>query len=285
MIELTDLHYLVAVKENGTLSAAAETLHISQPVLTRVMKKLEDEFGVPLFIRRKNKLSFNENGELAARQARKLVEDAADMVALVRAHDQTLHTISIGSCAPLPMISLIRKAAAIYPDRMFSPQLREEMLLPDDLLSDRFQIIVVRQSMSDAALFCAPLGQENLFVTLSKEHPLAESEGLYLQELDGESMLLFSEIGFWHDLPAQKMPHSRFLVQNERYSLEELMNSSNLPSFVTDESVKEYGLPKNRSIIPVLDPEAHVQYYAVCKKEFRAKLEALLGARGEGLPL
>ena len=50
MIEIRLLEQLAAFAEYGTLSEAAERLHTSQPTLTRSMKQLEDELGVPLFI-------------------------------------------------------------------------------------------------------------------------------------------------------------------------------------------------------------------------------------------
>lgn len=43
MIELSHLQQLVAFAEQGTLSKAAETLHISQPSLTRSMREMEDK--------------------------------------------------------------------------------------------------------------------------------------------------------------------------------------------------------------------------------------------------
>ena len=73
MLTLEQLEQLVAVADYGTLSAAAEALHISQPTLTRSMQKLETEFAVPLFIRSKNKLTFHENGVLATEQARRIL--------------------------------------------------------------------------------------------------------------------------------------------------------------------------------------------------------------------
>ena len=63
MIELYELRQFAAFAECGTLSEAAEKLHLSQPALSRNMKKLEEDLGVPLFVCRKNKLEFNENGQ------------------------------------------------------------------------------------------------------------------------------------------------------------------------------------------------------------------------------
>ena len=50
--------------QTGTLSEAAEILHLSQPALSRNIKKLEEDLGLTLFERTKNKLSLNKNGDV-----------------------------------------------------------------------------------------------------------------------------------------------------------------------------------------------------------------------------
>ena len=58
MIELYLLEQIDAFARFGTLSEAARTLHISQPALTRSMRKVEELMGIPLFHRDKRKLTF-----------------------------------------------------------------------------------------------------------------------------------------------------------------------------------------------------------------------------------
>ena len=65
MIETYLLEQFIAVGKCGTLLAASEELHISQPSLSRSMKKIEDELGVKLFVRENNRISLNESGKLA----------------------------------------------------------------------------------------------------------------------------------------------------------------------------------------------------------------------------
>ena len=103
MLELYQLVQLLAVAECGTISGAAERLHLSQPALSRSMQKLEDHLQVTLFDRQKNKITLNPNGELAVEQARRVVRQAQDLVEQVRAFDRSQRTISIGSCAPAPL--------------------------------------------------------------------------------------------------------------------------------------------------------------------------------------
>ena len=73
MLELHQLIQLLAIAECGTMSAAAEQLHLSQPALSRSMQKLEGILQVTLFDRQKNKVTLNKNGELAVEQARRVI--------------------------------------------------------------------------------------------------------------------------------------------------------------------------------------------------------------------
>lgn len=104
MIDIRLLEQLAAFAEHGTLSAASEILHISQPTLTRSMKQLEDELGVTLFVRSKNHLSLNETGIRAAEYAKQVLLADQDFEAKVKAYGRSLHTISIGYCAPVPQM-------------------------------------------------------------------------------------------------------------------------------------------------------------------------------------
>ena len=79
-------------------------------------------------------------------------------------------------------------------------------------------------------------------------------------------MLLTPDIGFWAFV-MDKMPDSRFLTQSDRFSFNELVQVSTLPSFITDLSEKHRVTPPGRSYVPISDAEATVSYYLVCKKE------------------
>ena len=71
MIELYQLEQLVTIAKAGTISKAAEILLISQPGLTRSIQRLEDELGLKLFDRKKNKITLNDNGIMAVEYAKK----------------------------------------------------------------------------------------------------------------------------------------------------------------------------------------------------------------------
>lgn len=263
-MELFDLEQLTAFADCGTLSAAADKLHLSQPTLTKTMKRLEEEFQVPLFIRAKNKLELNENGKIAAQKAHKLLADSKEMVQFIRAMDRERHTIAIGSCAPVPAFALSQRASMLYKDMTITSELRANDILVDGLHTEKYQLIVLPFMPENKDYVIKQYGSEVLYFVLPKSHPFAKRKSISLEEMDGENMLLFSDIGFWHDLVANHMPHSRFLVQTQRYDFDELTRSSILPFFGTDATLRFSNIPDDRIAVPVKDKAASVTYYAVC---------------------
>lgn len=95
MLDLSDLYQFVTYADCGTLSAAADKLHISQPTLTRTMHDVEDAFGVPLFHRGKNRIELTDTGEVAVEQARSLLSEAEKAVETVQTFERNQHTITI----------------------------------------------------------------------------------------------------------------------------------------------------------------------------------------------
>ena len=97
MLNLIELEQFVAFADLGTLSAAAEELHISQPTLTRSMCHVEEAFGVTLFDRGKNRIALNETGKAAVGYVRGILKEAETAVLMVQQFDEKLHTITVES--------------------------------------------------------------------------------------------------------------------------------------------------------------------------------------------
>ena len=51
-MDITQLQYFKVIAETGSLTKAAETLHVSQPAMSAMLKKFEEELNVELFDRR-----------------------------------------------------------------------------------------------------------------------------------------------------------------------------------------------------------------------------------------
>lgn len=273
--ELYQLRQLAAFAEYGTLSEAAEKLYLSQPALSRNMRRLEEDIGVPLFIRSKNKLELNENGKLAAELAVKALSEIDDIARQVQSLDRSRRTISLGICAPAPVWKISPLLAQFYPSMTIQTEAAAEAELLNGLDSGKYHIAVLHfqpDAEKYASIVCA---KENLFFSLPPTHKFADRASLSFADMDGENMLLMSDVGFWYDMTLRKMPHSRFLMQSDRYAFNELVAASVLPSFSTDLAKEYLAVNTDRIDIPVADPEARVTYYLVCRKENKKQFERL----------
>jgi hypothetical protein fulcA4_05085 len=73
-MELRVLRYFLEVAREENITAAAESLHITQPTLSKQLMDLEDELGKKLFIRGKRRITLTEDGMLLRKRASEIIE-------------------------------------------------------------------------------------------------------------------------------------------------------------------------------------------------------------------
>lgn len=279
MIEIYILEQLAAVAKAGTLSKAAEELHISQPSITRSMQKLEADLNVSLFDRSRNRLSLNDNGRLAAEYANRILEDERIMVQAIQSYDRSKRTISLGSVAPGPIFHYSPVISRLYPDMTISSETKDEQELIDGIAKNLYQIIFLDHPLTDDEHVCIHCLDEHLHIAVQSDHPLAGSKSITFKEMNGHSFLMYSGVGIWDSLVREKLPDSHILVQNEMNVLEELIGASTIASFVTNVTNAINNRSNSGRInIPITDPEATVNFYAVIKKENEKTYEDFLAS-------
>ncbi len=73
-MEFRVLQYFLAVAREQSLSGAAESLHLSQPTLSRQLKDLEDQLGKQLFTRSNKGIALTEEGMILRKRAEEIVQ-------------------------------------------------------------------------------------------------------------------------------------------------------------------------------------------------------------------
>ncbi len=285
MIETYMLEQLAALAEYKTLSRVAETLHISQPAISRSMQKLEDELGVPIFERTKNRITLNALGEIAAKHAKGIMSAHNDMVQAVRDAERRMRTFAYGSIAPAPIWELSPILSQLYMGMTVSADLQEtEDILRARLDSGDYNLIVLTHPLEaqhepgDSLYFSQPFIRENLSLLVSNAHRLARRKSLKLKDLAGEKILIHNKIGFWFSVCKEKIPNASFLEQNDLSTLSEIANASDLPTFFTNMSDRIGICPANKRVIPITDAEVNVQFWCVCRAEKRREYAAIFNA-------
>ncbi|MGL4853727.1 MAG: LysR family transcriptional regulator [Lentisphaeria bacterium] len=73
-MEIRVLKYFLAVVREGNVTRAAQSLHLTQPTLSRQLIDLEDQLGQKLFIRSNHKISLTAEGVLLKKRAEEIIE-------------------------------------------------------------------------------------------------------------------------------------------------------------------------------------------------------------------
>lgn len=264
-MELEQLKQLNSIASNGTLSRAAEELHLSQSALSRSIQKLENELGTPLFDRTKNRMRLNDAGELALHHARIVLSEAARLEEALAEHLRKQSTLRIGTCAPAPLWRMVPAIAEKEPDLLVVPRLASLNDIESDLLSGIIDLAILPYRMDLPSVIALPFMEEHLYAALPPEHPLAENETITLADLDGETFLLYQRVGFWREICERHMPHAHYVVQDDYLIFSQLSQTSPLPGFVTDASETERFMG-DRVIVPITDDDAHARYHLTVLK-------------------
>ncbi|MBS5581814.1 MAG: LysR family transcriptional regulator [Megasphaera sp.] len=275
MVDIQLVAAFVAFADTGTLTDAAKTLHTSQPALTRMMNRLEDDLGLSLFIRTKNHLTLTETGQYAVPLARRLLGEHDEFTRRVRTYERSLHTLSIGYCAPIPQQILTPIINSLFHGMTLSVDMTDDGAFLDRLRDGTYQLAVVHDKPKSEEFYYKPCGAEKLYLSLRPSDPLSFYPVIHLQDLEDHVVLLFSEIGFWLAMTKQKTPKTQYLLQIQRDSFEELASHSDYPCFTSSYFIKRKLTPPGRINIPLADSECQTTYYLTCLKEHKKAFQDL----------
>lgn len=122
-MELRVLQYFLAVAQEQSISAAAQSLHLTQPTLSRQLRELEEELGKQLMIRGSRKITLTEEGVLLRKRAEEILDLVSRTEREVTQSDEAIAgDVYIGTGETDGVRQLARVAKQIqqdYPDVRF----------------------------------------------------------------------------------------------------------------------------------------------------------------------
>ena len=282
MIETHLLRGLAEIERSGSFTAAAKTLFVSQPALSRAMQKLEDELGVALFDRGGGRTTLSPLGHLAADHARAVLAALDGMAAAVREADRARRVFRYGSVAPMPVWLLAPLLTRALPGKTVESHLADaEAPLVAALLEGTLDAAVTLRIPEGQGWYGRAFAREHLGVLLPPVHPLARRKSVCFADLAGETFVLFGDSGFWIPLCRAKIPRAEFLAQGTTEAARHIVANSDLPGFYSDLAARLGPYPANRAKVPFRDPEATVTYHLVCRADRAGALAAVFEALPE----
>ncbi|RTZ45393.1 LysR family transcriptional regulator [Candidimonas sp. SYP-B2681] len=197
-MDLKQLTSFIAVAEEGQLSRAAARLCLSQPPLSRHIHALEAELGARLFDRTATGMTLTQAGVALldnARSIENLLHQARDKVRKAGLGQSGQMDVGLyGSAIYGAVPRILRQFKISHPDVALNLHYAQTPEQVKALRRKQVLIVFERMLPSEPDIEVLPVCRERLYVAISEEHPLAQSEWLDIGELRDETFIPGTEV-------------------------------------------------------------------------------------------
>ena len=194
-MEFRVLQYFLAVTREGNISAAAQSLNLSQPSLSRQLKDLEEELGAKLFIRGNRRIELTEEGLILRKRAgeiMQLVELTESEISEVK--NNISGTLSIGAGESLSMhriTEVFRRLKENYPDIRLNVVSGDTEDLQDRLDRGLLDFALIFTDFDRNTYHHLTLEEKEIFgVIMRRDDALAEKEYITVKDLYDKPLIV-----------------------------------------------------------------------------------------------
>lgn len=197
-MELRHLRYFVAVAEEGSLTVAAQKrLHTAQPSLSRQIRDLEYEVGVPLLTRSVHGVELTAGGRAFLDHARlALTQSEAAIEAARRAAQPAKQVFAMGFTTGQE-VDWLPRATSLLRGELANIEIRvssdHSATLVNELMQGKLDIAIVRaEKIPDIEI--RVIAQEPLVAILPSDHKLARLKTVDVKDFAGETYIGISKV-------------------------------------------------------------------------------------------
>ncbi len=203
-MDMHHLRYFVAVAESKNFTKAAEKLQVTQPMLTRIVKQIEEELHVKLIDRTSKHFYLTDAGELFYKEAKEVIAHFSELyrnIDDVKAGNAGNVRVSIpGVLLDTYFPRLLQSFHQLYPNIKISIVEEGSKLTSASVLAGNSDIGLVMLPVSHMSHFCVTtLVQDVCQLVVPKNHPFAQYRYIPLRKLRDEAIITFSDTSTLHD--------------------------------------------------------------------------------------
>ncbi|AWP26437.1 LysR family transcriptional regulator [Paenibacillus glucanolyticus] len=178
-MDIRQLRYFIAIVEEGTISHAANRLHISQPPLSQQLKAMEEELGSILVYRRGKRLEITESGKALykyALQMTQLMEEAKAEVQEVGNGDKGTLRLGINTLSSVELPAWLHEFRAKFPQVSYKIQQNESYQLCELVRNRALELAIVRLPLELDDFSVLHLHTEPFYLLASDQQTSLEQE-------------------------------------------------------------------------------------------------------------
>ena len=206
-VEIRELKYFVQVAKDGNYSTAAQKLYISQPALSKVIHKPEEEMGFEFFYTFQKRQNLTDFGQAFYEKAVQVISEY-DALSETARLERDIYKGQIflgfppvaGTCF---FCDLIAKFSKAYPGIKLSIEEKGSNKIMSSVEAGTLDVGCVIGPVQGETFDHIPFVQDTTCLAVSENHPLAGRESVVLEELEDEPfVMLGSEFSTHQDIKA-----------------------------------------------------------------------------------
>lgn len=186
------LKIFIAVAETGSMSAAANSLYLTQPTVSQAVRDLENHYQVRLFERLHKKLFITEEGEQLLELARMAVGNFDSLELSMQRFQERLSlrigsSLTVGTCL---MSSVISDLEATCPKMDIYSFVSNTAEIEQKLLRKELDAAVVEGTIESPKLATIPIVEDSLVLVCGKNHDFYPKDSVFASELEGRKFAM-----------------------------------------------------------------------------------------------
>lgn len=232
-MNLQQLEYIVAVDNYRHFSTAAEKCFVTQPTLSMMIQKLEEELDIRIFDRSKQPVIPTDLGKTVIAQARQILSEVARLHDMVTAEKESIEgELRIGiipTLAPYLMPLFVKKMSEQHPSvRLYIMELTTDNIITK-LKQSSLDVGIMATPTGDKDLSESPLFFEEFVVYAAQNERILDKKYLLANDIDVNRLVLLEE---GHCMRSQvinlcELKNTNVMINNVHYeaaSIETLKN-------------------------------------------------------------
>lgn len=278
-MDITQLQYFKIIAETGSLTKAAEILHISQPAMSAMLKKFEEELNVELFDRSPNRIHLNQMGEIALIHVNNILRNVEQMKADLLSTAQQNLTLSVAFCDPGVRWFCVPRFSLAHPEIQIKDDLYEGNEAAKMLTDRVYDIIVTPEKICADHIQSISFLSDRVYLSVPTDSKLLGHDSISLRDVPAQP-LLYPQIGGYFLTQMEKVITENnlpiTLIKNSYNITQHMIRTTNFLATISTLSMDLRNDGTHRSVIPLSDPELNVVYYISFLKSNREKVRAFI---------
>jgi LysR family transcriptional regulator, low CO2-responsive transcriptional regulator len=175
----------------GSVTAAAKRLEVSQPTITTRIRQLEKQYGVELFHRRGSRFDLTDAGIVLMPMIDRMLQAESDIDFTLRNNGELRGgNLRVGATGPYYILPAIAAFHRQYPAVELCVEVANSQQVLDALIDSRIDLAVSSRLVDDARLVRITIATDALVVISHRDHPLARQPKVLPAQLAAHTLLL-----------------------------------------------------------------------------------------------